>query len=126
MVRMSKVGSFWFYHGRPIVAAVPLQDGIDDGHWINGPFDHLPYWETVRRSIPALRAVEYDEVPHGRVLFAKAEARYRVYLDNVLLRDEVKQVIRHHFQLPAETPFDTDPHYTTTPADLERLFDDLP
>ena len=30
------------------------------------------------------------------------------------------------FELPAETLFATDIHYTTAPADLERLFDDLP
>jgi len=121
-----KVGIFWVYHTQQIVAAVPLHEGMDDGDFINGPWDHLPYWETVRRTIPALRTVEYDAVPRGRVLYKKAEGRCYVYMDKVLHRDVVKQVIRHHFELPVATPFLSDLHYTTTPEDLERLFDDLP
>ena len=88
--------------------------------------NHLRYWETVRRRWPALRLVEYDEIPRGRVLYKKAEARVQVYMDKVLHRDDIKQCIRHHFALPVETSFATDIHYTTTPAALARLFDDLP
>ena len=121
-----KVGIFWVYHTQPIVAAVSLSEGIDDSDFINGPYDHLPYWETVRRTIPALRSVEYDEVPRGRVLYKKTERRCVVYMDQVLHREDVTQVIRSHFELPAATPFLTDLHYTTTPEDLERLFDALP
>ena len=80
----------------------------------------------VTPTIPALRTVEYDAVPRGRVLYKKVEGRCYVYLDMVLQRDHVTKVILHHFELPAETLFATDIHYTTAPADLERLFDDLP
>ena len=121
-----KVGIFWVYKTQPIIAAVPLAEGMDDGDFINGPYDHLPYWETIRHTMPALRLVEYDAVPRGRVLYKKAEGRCYVYMDKVLHRDVVKQVIRHYFELPADTPFLTDLHYTTTPEDLERLFGDRP
>ena len=121
-----KVGIFWVYHTQPIVAAVPLPEGINDGDFINGPDDHLQYWETVRRTMPALRWVEYDAVPRGRVLYKKAEGRCVVYMDKVLHREDVKQVIRDHFALPVTTPFLTDLHYTTTPEDLARLFDARP
>src|SRR5262249_38077849 len=97
-----------------------------NGDFINGPFDHLPYWERVRRTLPAFRHVEYNAVPRGRVLYKKAEGRFVVYMDKVLHREEVKALILHHFELPGETPLLTDIHYTTTPEDLERLFDDLP
>jgi hypothetical protein len=120
-----KVGIFWVYQRQLLVAAVPLHEGIDDGDFINGPYDHLPYWETVRRTMPVLRTVEYDAIPRGRVLYKHAENRCFVYMDQVLHREEVKQCILRHFQLPADTLFDTDIHYTTTPEDLERLFDDL-
>jgi hypothetical protein len=119
-----KVGIFWIYQGVPIVAAVSLQDGRDDGDFINGPEDHYPYWDRVRRTHPALRAVEYDAVPRGRVLYQKAAGQCIVYMDMVLHREDIKQVIRHHVALPAETLFATDIHYTTTPEDLARLFDD--
>src|SRR5207248_5271375 len=55
--------------------AVPLQDGIEDDLSINGPYDHLPYGETVRRTVPALRTEEYEAVHAGRVLYKKAESR---------------------------------------------------
>jgi hypothetical protein len=121
-----KVGIFWVYNTQPIVAAVSLPEGLDDGDFINGPYDHLPYWEIVCRTTPALRMVEYDAVPRGRVLYKKAEGRCVVYMDKVLHREDVKQVIMHHFELPVATPFLTDLHYTTAPEDLERLFDALP
>ena len=72
-----------------------------------------------------LRRVEYDAVPRGRVLYQKAEGRCVVYMDKVLHREDVKQVIRDYFALPVATPFLTDLHYTTTPEDLARLFVDL-
>ena len=121
-----KVGIFWVYQDQLIAAAVPLHAGIDDGDFINGPLDHLPYWETVRRRVPALRTVEYDAVPRGRVLFKHGEGRCVVYMDKVLHREEVKTWIMTYFELPAATPFVPDLHYTTTLEDLERLFDDLP
>ena len=123
---MMQVGIFWIYRGQLILKAVPLQDGLDDGDFINGPEDHLSYWDTVRRTRPALRSVEYDAVPRGRVLYKKAEGQCYVYMDKVLHHEDVKTMLRHHFALPAETPFYTDIHYTTTPADLARLFDDHP
>jgi hypothetical protein len=123
---MMHVGIFWIYRGQLILKAVPLQEGLDDGDFINGPEDHLSYWDTLRRTRPALRSVEYDAVPRGRVLYKKSEGQCYVYMDIVLHHEDVKKLLRHHFALPAETPFATDIHYTTTPADLARLFDDHP
>jgi hypothetical protein len=123
--KMGKVGIFWFYEGIPLFVAAPLQHGIDDGDFMNGPDDHLLAWGKVRCAVPALRTVEYDEVPRGRVIYKKAEDRFVVYMDKVLHRDDYKRAILHLFALPPETPFLTDIHYTTTSADLERLFDDL-
>jgi hypothetical protein len=121
---MMQVGIFWILRGQLILKAVPLQDGLDDGDFINGPEDHLSYWDTVRRTHPALWSAEYDAVPRGRVLYKKAEGRCYVYMDKVLHHEDVKTMLRHHFALPAETPFYSDIHYTTTPADLARLLDD--
>ena len=118
------VGIFWWYHGQRIAAAVPLLDGVDDGDFINGPYDHYAYWETVRRTHPALRTIEYDAVPRGRVLYKKGEGRCYVYMDKILHHETVLTRLKHHFALPAETVFATDLHYTPTPADLARLFDD--
>ena len=118
------IGLFWWSHGQLLVAAVPLRDGIDDGDFLNGPYDHLSYWETVRRTRPALRTVEYDAVPRGRALYQKGEGRCYVSMDTVLHHEDVTTRLRRHFALPAATVFATDIHSTTTPVDLARLFDD--
>ena len=40
----------------------------------------------------------------------------------ILHRDDYMWAILHLFALPPETPFLTNIHYTTTPADLDRLY----
>jgi hypothetical protein len=37
------VGIFWVDQGQRIMAAVPLADGLDDGRFVNGPYDHERY-----------------------------------------------------------------------------------
>ena len=73
--RMGKVGIFWFYEGTPLLVAVPLQHGLDDGDCINGPDDHLPAWARVRRAVPALRTMKYNEGAHGRIIYKNAEGQ---------------------------------------------------
>ena len=34
------VGIFWGDHGQLIMGAVPLAEGVDDGSFVNGPYDH--------------------------------------------------------------------------------------
>jgi hypothetical protein len=117
------VGIFWVDQGHLIMAAVPVADGIDDGQFVNGPYDHDPYWATVQRTHVQLWDVEYHQVPRGRVLFHKAEHRYYVYLDKVLCTATIKHIIVERFHLPRrQTAFRTDVHYTTDPDDLDRLF----
>jgi hypothetical protein len=117
------VGIFWVDQGQLIMASVPLADGIDDGRFVNGPYDHEPYWATVQRSHVHLWDVEYHQVPRGRVLFNKAEDRFSVYLDKVLCTTPIKRRILEHVHLPRKhTSFRTDLHYTTDPDELDRLF----
>ena len=123
---MMQVGIFWIYRGQLILKAVPLQEGLDDGDFINGPEDHLSYWDTVRRTHPALRSVEYDAVrAEGCCTTKPSSGATSIWIRSYTVMRS-SRCIRHHFALPAETPFYTDIHYTTTPADLARLFDDHP
>jgi len=117
------VGIFWVNQGQLIMAAVPLAEGIDDGRFVNGPYDHDPYWGTVQRSHKHLRGVEYFHVPRGRVLFDKTKHRFYCYLDERLCTATIKRMILEHFHLPRKhTSFRTDLHYTTDPDELDRLF----
>jgi hypothetical protein len=117
------VGIFWVDQGQLIITAVPVADGVDDGLFVNGPYDHDPYWAIVQRTQMHLWSVEYYQVPRGRVLFNKAEHRFYVYLDKVLCTATIKRLIVERFHLPRQqTVFRTDVHYTTDPNDLDRLF----
>jgi hypothetical protein len=117
------VSIFWVDRGQLIMTAVSLVDGLNDGRFVNGPYDHDPYWDMVQRTHPHLWDVEYDQVPCGRVLFNKTENRFYCYLDKVLCTPKIKRIIRERFHLPhAKTIFQTDVHYTTDPDELDRLF----
>lgn len=120
---MADVGIFWFYQNQPIIAAVPLTEGADDGLFINGPYDHVDFWDIVQRKYPHLRVYEYHQIPRGRVLFSKQENKFFVYMDKTLFRPRFVQTIHKSFHLPpAQTAFMTDVHYTTDPHDLDKLF----
>jgi hypothetical protein len=117
------VGIFWAYQGKLIISAVPVAEGVDDGTFINGPDDHLPFWSTVQRQHPALRRFTYEEIPRGRALFSKPDQTFYVYMDKVLFTKTIRQAILRTFHLPPRgTSFHTDLHYTTDPQDLEQLF----
>jgi hypothetical protein len=48
-----------------IKAAVPFVERIDDGRFVNGPYDHDPYWDMVRRTYPHLWGEEDYQVARG-------------------------------------------------------------
>jgi hypothetical protein len=52
------VGIFWIDRGQLIMAAVPLAEGVDDGLFVNSPYDHDPCWPTVQRTHTHLERVE--------------------------------------------------------------------
>lgn len=117
------VGIFWWYQGAPIIASVPVAEGETSGGFINGPYDHLPYWRIVQAQYPVLRAFEYEEIPRGRVLYSMHDHRFHVYLDKVLLKTSITRILTNAFHLPrSHTDVQTDLHYTTDPEDLKKLF----
>lgn len=121
---MSKVGIFWFFNNKPIIVSTALKQGIDDGLFINGPYDHVDNWNNVKIQHPELHIFEYEGVPRGRVLFSKKEKIFYVYIDKVLLNKNYKGIIVNEFELPiSKTNFIIDDHYTTNQGDLDRLLD---
>jgi hypothetical protein len=41
-VRGTLAHVIWVDQGQLIIASVPLADGVDDGRFVNGPYDHDP------------------------------------------------------------------------------------
>lgn len=118
------VGIFWCRQDQLLAAKVPLADGLGNSVSVNGPFDHITTWPEFQRKLPALKGVEYEDVPRGRVLFLKRAKKFVVYLDKSLMTAAVKAAVLKEFELPpGSTRFAKDPHYTTDPDELERMFD---
>jgi len=120
-----KVGIFWVYRGRLLTAAVPVADGLSYGDAIHSQVDHVKFWPELQRRIMALRDLEYEQVPRGRVVFQGLEKRFCVYMDRKLHRQHIKRLLVNEFSLPrGKTDFLTDPHYTTDAGELNQLFGD--
>lgn len=118
-----KIGIFWVFHGRLLAAASELADGEAYGDAIDARIDHVHHWPHFQEQHPALRRLEYQHVPRGRIVFKRSSGRFLVYMDKSLHQAKIKRAILCEFQLPAsKTGFLTDPHYTTNQADLDHLF----
>jgi hypothetical protein len=117
------VGIFWVFEGKLLAYTCAPSDGIDNEWSINGQHDHVDYWPTFQRQHPSLRNIEYEDVTRGRVLFLKKPPTFCVYMDKRLHKPAIKKLILAGFNLPPkQTKFLTDPHYTTDPDDLARIF----
>jgi len=116
------LGILWFFKGRLIKAETVLEDGINGPDAINARDDHVNVWPALQRRNPDLVGLEYDEVPRGRVVFIKKSTKFRVYMDKKFHKPAIRKSILA-FRLPKiRTQFLTDPHYTTDPRELERMF----
>lgn len=118
-----KVGIFWVFRGHLLAATFNVSEGEPFGDAINGRTDHVHYWPTLREQHPPLRHLEYQDVPRGRVLYMQPTGKFLVYLDRAIQTAANQRAILKEFQLPpAKTRFLSDPHYTTDPEELARLF----
>ena len=76
-----------------------------------GPYDHYETWPTVQKEYPAMREVEYDEIPRGRVIFNVERKKYFVYSNKDVLRNFKAEIIEA-FNLPVKKiKFLEDDHY---------------
>jgi hypothetical protein len=124
---MPQLGIFWVFNGQVIGRPRPLCEGCE--RWpglLDSPDDHITIWEdrALKKTHPALAALDYTEVPRGRVIFSTKDTRAIIYLDEALSSTSVKRRIRAFFDLRS-TPvtWERDPHYTTDPKKLDALFE---
>jgi len=119
-----QIGIFWM---TPDDVYSSTED-VDTAESCNGFRDssknHVDVWPTLQKQNPKLRYQEYFEIPRGRVVFDETKSRFQVYADKRLLNPKDQSRIINTFSLPPySTDFTSDPHYTTDPEDLDRLFD---
>lgn len=120
-VAIGEVGIFWFFKGEILPSSVPYTLGEEYGDFINGKADHCTHWNVIRRSVPGAAQYEYDQVPRGRVVYSKKDARFFVYGSDDFVKDERrKAVVLSAFKLPPNrTTFKADEHYGRIPGMLD-------
>lgn len=106
------VGIFWLYEANLLIDGVPLAEAEHWGEYRNYQLGHQDLWSRYQRSGLAPRAVEYDDVPRGRVVFDSVHRRFFLYADRCILRQTaVVNRIRSELNLPPETEAGADEHY---------------
>lgn len=121
----SKIGIFWIYQNTVLGKARPLSEGESSvAGLLDSPDDHVRIWELAgfRSQFPALRSMEYQQVPRGRVLYAVNKNKVIVYMDKSLHNEVSKQKLIEFFALQDTTVlWKTDPHYTVSAMDIDGL-----
>ena len=125
---MSYIGVFWWCKDHVIGKARGLAEGERGlSYIIDSPDTHMDLWEQHPETIQlpnALRELDYQEMPRGRVVFDIKAKQSIVYIDKSLLNDEVKAAISEFFQLkPKQAKWRKDPHYTVDPWEIGRLLE---
>lgn len=125
---MAKTGIFWIYQNALIAKTCERENSIlSVGGLLDSPDNHSDYWDkTLQYStqFPEFAAIEYFQVPRGRVLLMKTGAKAVVYLDKTLMFNKYKTLIRQGFQLEGMAiSWRADAHYTTESGELDGVFD---
>jgi hypothetical protein len=126
---MPKIGIFWIHHGKILGKACELEEGESSiANLIDSPDNHIDLWECdpdFLSPFPALRSLEYQQVPRGRVLFSTHNNTALVYMDKTLYTSADKHLIMDFFGLQnVKVIWKTDPHYTTVDQDIDGLLDE--
>lgn len=122
------IGIFWVYKGTVFGKAIEVNEGEEGVPGVvDSPDNHTDYWDNEKaylRLFPELRFREYLQVPRGRVLYFKDDQRAVVYMDKALFTDSIKQLVLEFFRLKGEAiAWRTDPHYTTSSAEIDHLLE---
>lgn len=122
---MPKIGIFWVHGGTVVGKARDLCEGVECDGRIDSPDQHVTLWERLPEFSKLRKAGDgYESVSRGRVVWFNREKTAVVYMDKVLLRSKaVKNKVTAFFDLdPSAVEWNSDPHYTTDPDEIEKMF----
>lgn len=110
-----KIGIFWHYQNQIIGIAHDFNLSDQDSlGLIDSAYVHVKYWEELRNQIAALRHIEYEEIPRGRVIYNSLSKKTIVYMNAKLLKKSIAQQIATFFELYFDDViWQKDPHYKT-------------
>lgn len=110
-----KIGIFWFFQNRIIGVAHHFDQSEQDSlGLIDSAYMHVEYWESLKQEISALKDIEYEEIPRGRVIYNVKSQKVYVYVDAKLLKTRIAKQIVEFFELDFDCViWKKDPHYKT-------------
>ncbi|MFC1744442.1 hypothetical protein ACFL35_10650 [Candidatus Riflebacteria bacterium] len=124
---MGKIGIFWLYKNHVIGNPVSIEMGEESVTGLIDSLDaHYEFWETcaIQKEFPELRYEEYENIPRGRVLYNSITQEFEIFMDNKLFEIILKEIIIKYFDLKGcKNNWKTDPHYTTDPEEIEKIFE---
>lgn len=114
---IGEVGIFWIWYDQLIQNSVPWWDTkwfeIGREQIYDFPVDHYTYWQRLKKHVPNLVFLEYDEVPRGRVIYNKTKKTFCVYGSKKDMKSKkVQSLIKDGFSLYGKkVVFKEDSHY---------------
>lgn len=101
------VGSFFYINSKIYGLFTPVQEFDYDLRFYDSSISHFDYFNSL--GIEG----DYGNYPRGRVIFDNYQQKFVVYIDRVLDKQEIKELIIKTFNLDKDTTvFRKDSHYT--------------
>src|SRR4051812_797069 len=109
------VGIFWMLpDGRILIDSTPLDEAEKHDRWLIHSGSHIRCWSKWKWDGTVPAALEYDQLPRGRVAYDWVREHFTLLADRRILEDQVAmQEIMHRLGLPPDSEVGTDPHYVT-------------
>jgi hypothetical protein len=107
------VGIFWWFRGKLIFDASPLNRAEKYGDCLTHSRSHIDYWTGLQQRHEVPREIEYEEPPRGRVMWNTVSKRSLILADRCILRNQavLKRIMRT-MRLPTwDTDTGRDGHY---------------
>jgi hypothetical protein len=107
------VGIFWWFRGRLIFDASPLNEAEKYGDCATHSRSHIDHWTALQQRHEVPSEIEYEEPPRGRVMWNTFSKRSLILVDRCILRNTnvLNRVMRSMQLSPDNTDTGPDAHY---------------
>jgi hypothetical protein len=108
-----RVGILYVIDEDLYVESMPMIEGEDWGDFKTHPNGRMEYWVVLVKQLKLPRYLSYDSYPRGRVIYAKAQDTYMLYLDRWLVkkRQTIQLIKRKLWLFKQQVEILTDEHY---------------
>ena len=108
----SRVGIFWLVNAKLLIDSTPLDEAERYGDFVTHPRGHAEVWEEYQRNGTVFPETEYEELPHGRVMYNTKTRLFTLLADRCILkRMALVTQIKEEMHLPKDTKIGGDSHY---------------